>query len=316
MSDHPVTGRVLPEGLRQQYLSAMGIQSWYDPFLDVELLVSAGEAPRDSLISIAASPESNLPDVTPELLPVTKESVVLKADQVVTESPLNSDVTPINTSIDIRQVDTLQKDEHSANQVEITTINALHGAIEACQLCGLHTLREQTIYGEGNETADCLVLIDTPVKGVRGEYALFIEEHKKLLQAMLQAIGLSLSSVYITSLVKCCPEPLSRASSGSRAPHTSEMVCCDVHLAPQINLIRPQVILVLGEVASQQLLASQKALPDLRLRFHQYAGVPVVASYHPFELLNSAATKRKVWADLLQIQKYLTGSEATGRAPF
>ena len=115
---------------------------------------------------------------------------------------------------------------------------------------------------------------------------------------MLQAIGYSMSSTYITSLVKCRPPE-------QRLPQTSEMICCDDHLSAQIKLVQPDVIMVLGELACQQLLVSQKSLTDLRLRHHKHLGVPVYASYHPAELFNTPENKRKVWADLLQISKQL-----------
>jgi len=174
----------------------------------------------------------------------------------------------------------------------------LNREIAACQRCELHSMRKQAVYGEGNEIAECLILIDSPVMDNQNEPALFSVEHKNMLQAMLKAVGLLPSDVFISSLVKCCAMP-------QRPSHSSEVKCCENHLAKQINLIKPNVILVLGETACQQLLVSQKALPDLRLRHHQHLGVPVVASYHPSELLKSPSTKRKVWTDLLQIRKHL-----------
>jgi len=298
----------MSEDLRQQYLSAMGIQPWFDPLLEVESSIPANEKLSSSLSSAAErSPPVPL-EVMTASQQVTGEAVMpleqtAKIESVAAIAAQNTAVISIESPAKAQQ-----KDRNPVNQAKITTVSTLNNVIESCRLCELHTLREQVICGEGDQAADCLVLIDAPVMNDQNEPALLSKEHKKLFQAMLYSIGLSPSSVYMSSLVKCC--------TGSRMPHTSEMISCDVHLAAQVELIKPKVILVLGEVASRQLLATKKALPDLRLRFHQYAGIPVVASYHPFELLNSALTKRKVWGDLLQIQKYLTGSDVSGRSSF
>lgn len=173
----------------------------------------------------------------------------------------------------------------------------LNTRIEQCQLCELHASRDHAVCGEGNADARLLIISDAPLSD-QAQDALFDAAEKRLLQAMMQAIGLDLSQVYLTSLVKCMPP--------QRAPYTSEMICCDDHLSAQIKLIQPAAIMLLGEQASRQLLVSQKTLTDLRQRHHQHLGVPVYASYHPRDLLGSAQNKRKVWQDLLQIKHQLT----------
>lgn len=184
------------------------------------------------------------------------------------------------------------------NNSENINLETLAENIAQCKLCELHTHRQQVISGEGDIQAKIFIIIDAPILDSAGENALLNTANKQMLQAMLQTIGLPLSDVFISSLVKCCP-------ADNRAPQTSEMICCDDHLSAQIKLIQPDVIMVLGEGAAQQLLVSQKSLTDLRLRDHKHFGIPIYASYHPADLFNSSETKRKVWADLLQIKQHL-----------
>jgi len=251
---------VLPENARCQYLKVMGIQTWFDPSLEVTQ--SEAEPGQDK-----------------------KESVT----EPHAPAQINSE-----------PVASIKPEENYLEKTEINltdNLQALAAQIEQCQLCELHTTRRQAISGEGNDTAKLLVITDAPVSDVMGDNALFNVADKKMLQAMLQTIEINLSSIFITSLVKCRPPE-------QRAPQTSEMICCDDYLSAQIKLIQPSAIMVLGVQASQQLLVSQKSLTDLRLRHHQHLGIPVYASYHPRELYNSSETKRKVWADLLQISKH------------
>jgi len=256
---------LLSEDLRQQYLKCMGIQSWFDLSLDVAELSAKNVLDDDGLVG-DESQASDLSKNIPENIAAAKANV------------LRSEVT----------------EEPAIHE----TLDLLSTKIAKCELCELHINRQQAISGEGSAEAKIFIIIDAPVLDVAGEHALLSTTNKQMIQAMLQAIGSTLASVFITSLVKCRPPE-------NRAPQTSEMICCDDHLSAQINLVKPGVILVLGERASQQLLVSQKSLTDLRLRHHRHQGIPVYASYHPGELFGSSEAKRKVWADLLQIKQHI-----------
>ena len=259
----------LSESLRCQYLQAMGVQTWFDETLELSKVENESAIEN----TLAAVPE-------------VKESVKQNSDLKNNENyqPVYNEEKP--------------QQKKSEQNNSINNITLLNEKIEQCELCELHTMRKQAISGEGSETAKLFVIIDSPVNDTADEHALLNVNDKKMLATMLQTIGFELPSVYISSLVKCQP-------AEKRAPHTSEIICCDDYLAAQVKLIQPDVIMVLGEYASQQLLVSQKSLTDLRLRRHQYLGVPVFASHHPRELSGSLQTKRKVWADLLQISKHI-----------
>jgi uracil-DNA glycosylase len=260
---------VLSEDLRCLYLEVMGIQTWFDPAQknsSSQLLVQHEEK-QSEIIQSFSKPVAQQPVQTP------------------VESADNSITSPV---AELAQTQTILT----------SNLHDIACAIEVCQLCELHTMRKQAISGEGAVDAKLFIIVDAPVSDEACENALFRVEDKQMLESMLRSIGISLSSVYISSLVKCCP-------SGQRKPQTSEMICCEDHLTAQIKLIQPTAIMVLGEQASRQLLVSQKSLTDLRLRHHQYLNIPVFISYHPGEMFNSSETKRKVWADLLQISKQL-----------
>ncbi|VAW62409.1 hypothetical protein MNBD_GAMMA10-2102 [hydrothermal vent metagenome] len=298
--DHSIDNRInnagllsaaLSEHARQQYLSAMGIQTWFDPVLAVER--AGPEYSAENACSTDATPGS-----------VKAEVAVFKCQQqgggvaegaVVghvaesaggsTGSSTSGDSTGENSS-----ALTLQS---MTDKPPVNSLRELSVCVEQCQLCELHVSRKQSVCGEGSLEAVLMIVTDAPV-----EDAIFSAENKLMLQQMLRAIDIDLSQVYLTSLVKC-PTP------ERRSPQTTEMICCDEHLSAQIKLIQPKVILVSGERASQQLLVSQKSLADLRLRQYQHLGVPVYASYHAQELPGCAASKRKAWQDLLQIKKIL-----------
>jgi len=269
---------VLPEDVRREYLTAMGVQTWYDPTLKFE------DVAVDANISNQLSPsmsDSSLVD-----------AVSLTSIAEITNTPSQNQPQKI---IEKQPIDSLQKNPPQV--LDSSSVDSLNKSIEECQLCELHATRDHTICGEGSTNADLMIVTIAPVKE-KSLDVLFSNMHKEFMQLVLRAIDIDISSVYLTSLVKCQPPE-------QRAPFTSEMICCDDHLSSQIKLIQPKVIMVLGESASQQLLVSQKSLTDLRLRRHHHLGVPVYASYHPEEIIGSVQIKRKVWQDLLQIKNQL-----------
>lgn len=270
------TSEVLPEDVRREYLTAMGIQAWYDPNLEFQ-----DTSPEVKTSNQITSPASVAP-------------VSVEAPEVAVE---NATTSPINQNQKIIEKPLGSQAGNAPQIVDTSSIDALNVTIGECQLCELHATRDHAICGEGSATADLMIVTSAPVKDGAVD-VLFSQEHKDFMQLVLQAIDVGFSSVYLTSLVKCQPPE-------QRAPFTSEMICCDDHLSSQIKLIQPKVIMVLGESASQQLLLSQKSLTDLRLRRHHHLGVPVYASYHPQDIIGSAQTKRKVWQDLLQIKNQL-----------
>ena len=269
--------------MRKHYLDAMGIQAWYDPKLVASELPVAESPVVDSpaVASSAVEQVAEVPVAEPVITPLASAQTS-DTDSPALNLPEGSTETPLADPVQVIPGDISQ-------------------AILDCDACELHASRPHALPGEGDMNARLMIIVHAPVNQA-GQDVLLASAETEMLEAMLKAIGESLSSVFITSLVKCRPPE-------DRAPHTSELICCDDHLTAQIKQIQPAAIMLLGEQVSQQLLVSQKGLMDLRLRHHQHLGVPVFASYHPYELINSADNKRKVWQDLLQIKKQLVKSD-------
>jgi DNA polymerase len=110
---------------------------------------------------------------------------------------------------------------------------------------------------------------------------------------MLHAIGLARTDVYIANVLKCRPP-------GNRDPAAGEADQCVSYLERQIALVRPKLLLVVGRIAAQQLLASDSPLGSLRQKTHAFGAsrTPLVVTYHPAYLLRSPGEKRKAWEDL------------------
>jgi DNA polymerase len=187
-----------------------------------------------------------------------------------------------------------------AKPVNVADMNwqQLAQQVASCQLCELHVTRTQAVLGVGNQQAELMIVGEAPGADEDRQGEPFVGRAGKLLDAMLNAIGMNRQQVYIANVLKCRPP-------NNRDPHISEIVCCDPYLQRQIALIQPKLILALGRIAAHHLLITQQSLGSLRGRLHNYNGIPLMVTYHPAYLLRTPLDKRKAWQDLLQVKQRL-----------
>ena len=170
---------------------------------------------------------------------------------------------------------------------------ALRSKVAVCTACPLHAARRQTVFGVGNPQADWMFVGEGPgeEEDRRGEP--FVGRAGKLLDAMLRAMSLDRTTVYIANIVKCRPP-------NNRNPSLEEAATCIPYLRRQIELVAPRLIVALGAVAAQRLLDTNRPVGALRGEIHQLVqpACPVLVTYHPAYLLRSPGQKGKSWEDL------------------
>jgi uracil-DNA glycosylase family 4 len=176
--------------------------------------------------------------------------------------------------------------------LDATSWDELAATVGACRGCGLCEARKQAVLGVGDRNADWLFVGEGPgaEEDARGEP--FVGQAGKLLDSMLAAIGLRRGEgVYIANAVKCRPPE-------NRTPTPEETATCRPYLERQIELIRPKLIVALGRPAAQTLLQTEIKIATARGRLHDYAGIPLIITYHPAYLLRTLLDKAKAWEDL------------------
>jgi DNA polymerase len=191
------------------------------------------------------------------------------------------------------------KPSQARSDIELMEWDALEQTVAACRACKLCEGRTNTVFGVGDRNADWLLVGEAPGENedLRGEP--FVGQAGKLLDNMLKALGLDRASkVYIANVLKCRPP-------ANRNPQPDEVVQCEPFLRRQVQLLQPKIVLAMGRFAVQTLLGTTEPIGKLRGRVHQYAGVPVVATYHPAYLLRNLPDKAKAWADLCFAQELL-----------
>jgi uracil-DNA glycosylase len=175
--------------------------------------------------------------------------------------------------------------------VELLAWDALEAAVAACRACRHCGTRRNAVFGAGDPGADWLIVGDPPNEQEDLHGQPFAGQAGKLLDNMLRALGLSRETVYISNVLKCRP-------TGDRNPEPEDVAQCEPFLRRQVELLQPKVIVAMGRFAVQALLGTNDPLGKLRGQRHEYAGVPVVVTYHPAALLRNLPDKAKAWADL------------------
>ena len=170
----------------------------------------------------------------------------------------------------------------------------LAAEVTRCTRCDLHRTRTRPVLGVGDRHARWLVVGEAPGAEEDRQGEPFVGRAGQLLDSMLRAIGLGRGdNVYIANILKSRPP-------GNRDPLAEEVAACLPYLERQIELIRPRLILAVGRIAMQNLLATQSSLGRMRGQVHEFGAfkTPLIVTYHPAYLLRKPEDKRKAWEDL------------------
>jgi DNA polymerase len=194
------------------------------------------------------------------------------------------------------------KDDGRLAKLEVLKKNIL-----SCTRC-LHlvTSRTQVVYGVGNPFAELFFVGEAPgeEEDLRGEP--FVGKAGQLLTKIISAMEYTREDIFIANVLKCRPD-MPEGESGNRKPKPAEMATCLPWLTQQIELIKPKVIVALGLTAVEGLLGETCTMRDVRGKWLEYHGVPLMPTYHPAYLLRNQtlAEKRKVWEDMLLVLEQL-----------
>jgi DNA polymerase len=182
---------------------------------------------------------------------------------------------------------------------------SLRARVATCTLCELHETRTQTVFGVGDPQARWMFIGEAPGAEEDRQGEPFVGRAGQLLTSMLKALGFRREDVYIANVLKCRPP-------GNRDPKPDEARSCRAYLERQIELVSPRLIVAVGRIAAQNLLATDSALARLRGQVHALGERrwPLIVTYHPAYLLRSPGEKRKAWQDLVFARQVFRRLEA------
>jgi uracil-DNA glycosylase family 4 len=184
-----------------------------------------------------------------------------------------------------------------------TTLGEVAEAAHDCALCKLATGRRQVVFGVGRDDADLMFVGEGPgeQEDIQGEP--FVGRAGQLLTQLIEGIGLTRKDVYIANVVKCRPP-------GNRDPQPDEIEACAPWLDRQLDLIRPRVIVTLGNFSTKLLLGTKDGITKLRGRAFPFARAGIEAqllpTLHPAAVLRGGGQRlAEVRSDFVHVKRAL-----------
>jgi uracil-DNA glycosylase family 4 len=160
-----------------------------------------------------------------------------------------------------------------------------------CTRCKLAPTRNKIVFGDGDPNARLMFVGEGPGADEDASGLPFVGRGGQLLNNMIQAMGLKREQVYIANIVKCRPP-------ANRTPEPDEAHTCSPFLFQQIDVVRPQIIVALGQTAVTYLTGEKRSLAAWRGVVHPLRGTKLIVTYHPAFLLRDPNQKKHAWADL------------------
>lgn len=176
-------------------------------------------------------------------------------------------------------------------------LEELHEKIRNCTLCPLHKTRTNAVPGEGPATSRVMFVGEAPGAKEDETGKPFVGRSGELLTSMIEEIGLSRDSVFITSVLKSRPPK-------NRTPTQTEISACRPYLERQIEIINPQVIVLLGGVAISSVIGPWK-VSEAHGKFHETDNRTYFMTYHPAAALRFPKTKDAMRKDFQILRKEL-----------
>lgn len=182
------------------------------------------------------------------------------------------------------------------------TFEDIRNDIGECVRCPLHQGRNKIVHTEGNQKARLLFVGEAPGADEDASGRPFVGRAGQLLNKIIDAIGLKREDILIGNVNRCRPP-------NNRQPTTEEARTCKPFLLREINIARPDVIVVLGNTAMKNLLDTKEGITRVRGQFQDYKGIKVMPTFHPAYLLRDPSKKREVWDDMKKVRDYLNSTK-------
>ena len=186
-------------------------------------------------------------------------------------------------------------------------LKELYTTCRGCVRCPqLASTRTQVVFGAGNADADLMFVGEAPGKNEDEQGLPFVGRAGKLLNELLEEIGLAREDVFVANVLKCRPP-------GNRDPQPVEIDNCQSYLYDQVALIQPKVICTLGNFATKLLRDDQTGITRIHgqdeVRVIGRRAVRLLPLHHPAAALYTRSNLELLRADVARIPGLLERPE-------
>ncbi len=170
----------------------------------------------------------------------------------------------------------------------------LEQACNNCKKCKLCNGRKNVVIGTGNKNAKIMFIGEGPGADEDTQGIPFVGKAGQLMNKAFEGLGIKREEVYIANIVKCRPPQ-------NRNPEKEEADACKEYIETQINLVNPEIIILLGSVALKNILGEQYGITSSRGKWFEKDGRKILPTFHPAALLRDETKKINFWQDLKMI---------------
>jgi DNA polymerase len=184
------------------------------------------------------------------------------------------------------------------------SLEELRATLAGFDGCGLKATAKNLCFYRGAPKARLMLIGEAPGRDEDLQGKPFVGRAGQLLDKMLAAIGLTETQVHITNIVYWRPP-------GNRTPTPQEAQVCRPFMERQVELVAPDLLLLLGGAAAKEILGVTDGIMRIRGKWREVTlgarKVRAIATLHPAYLLRTPAAKRLAWRDLLAVKAALAG---------
>lgn len=177
-------------------------------------------------------------------------------------------------------------------------IMELDEKIRQCERCRLYKTRANAVPGEGPANAKIMICGQAPGRTEDDEGRPFVGRAGRLLNELLETIELEREMIFVTSPIKCFPP-------SNRPPKSDELKACTPYLDKQISIIRPKIIIALGNYALQTLLGKRPTISQLHGQPQKRNSIIVFPTFHPAAAIRFPKTKTLIEEDFKRLKNLL-----------
>lgn len=179
------------------------------------------------------------------------------------------------------------------------TLREIRREMGDCRRCKLWKTRTNLVFGDGDPYARLMFVGEGPGEDEDAQGVPFVGRAGQMLNDIIEkGLRLKRSEVYIANIVKSRPPQ-------NREPEPDEIAACFPFLEKQIEAIRPEVIIALGNIAARTLLGTSLGITRIRGTWHDYKGIPVMPTFHPSYLVRDTSQKVLTWEDIKKVMQKL-----------
>ena len=158
--------------------------------------------------------------------------------------------------------------------------------VKKCNKCQLCLNRTNTVFGVGNPDADVMFVGEGPGADEDQEGIPFVGKAGKLMNQAFIGLGISREKIYISNIVKCRPP-------NNRTPFKEESQACLNYLRNQVMIVKPKIIVLLGNTALKNILGEEYNITNMRGEWIEKKGIMYMPTFHPAALLRDENKKNQ-----------------------